>query len=118
MQKNNIVLDNGFYTEYFPVACFIPLFTVEPGPAFFCSISFTTPGYFLLDNGFYTDVEYLILPFPYVKTVAFLDLNLYMYRLSLEGQSVSLESMQKNRAMHEIVLNVLHLELEILTVFA
>ena len=58
----------------------------------------------VLDNGFYTDVEYLILPFPYVKTVAFLDLNLYMYRLSLEGQSVSLESMQKNRAMHETVL--------------
>ena len=57
-----------------------------------------------LDNGFYTDVEYLLLPFEFVKTIAFLDLNIYMYRISLATQSVSLTSKQKNIAMHDLVL--------------
>ena len=32
--------------KYFPVACLMPLFTVEPGPAFFCEIKRNVPGYF------------------------------------------------------------------------
>ncbi len=58
----------------------------------------------VLDNGFYTDVEYLLLPFPYIKKIAYLDLNIYMYRVSLQTQSVSMPSKQKNIAMHEQVL--------------
>lgn len=58
----------------------------------------------VLDNGFYTDVEYLLLPLPYVKTIAFLDTNIYMYRISLATQSMSAASMQKNIEMHELVL--------------
>lgn len=58
----------------------------------------------VLDNGFYTDVEYLLLPFPYVKTIAFLDTNIYMYRISLKTQSVNISSMQKNIAMLDLVL--------------
>ena len=58
----------------------------------------------ILDNGFYTDVEYLLLPFPFVKTIAYLDTNIYMYRVSLSTQSVSTSSKQKNIAMHETVL--------------
>lgn len=57
-----------------------------------------------LDNGFYTDVEYLLLPIPFVKTIAFLDTNIYMYRVSLATQSMSMPSMQRNIAMHELVL--------------
>lgn len=57
-----------------------------------------------LDNGFYTDVEYLLLPFEFIKTIAFLDLNIYMYRISLATQSVSLPSKQKNIEMHDLVL--------------
>lgn len=57
----------------------------------------------VLDNGFYTDVEYLLLPFPYIKKVAFIDTNIYMYRISLSTQSVNISSMQKNIAMLDSV---------------
>lgn len=58
-----------------------------------------------LDNGFYTDTEYLLFPVPFVNTVAFLDMDIYMYRVSLSTQSMSIPSMQKNVKMHELVLN-------------
>lgn len=58
-----------------------------------------------LDHGFYTDLEYLLLPTPYVQTVAFLNLTIYMYRVSLSTQSMNTKSLQKNVAMHEKVLN-------------
>ena len=35
-----------------------------------------------LDHGFYTDAEYLMLPPPYIRTVAFLKEIIYMYRVS------------------------------------
>jgi len=58
-----------------------------------------------LDNCFYTDTEYLLFPLPYIETVAFLDLIIYMYRVSLSTQSMSIQSLQKNVKMHELVLN-------------
>ena len=58
-----------------------------------------------LDNGFYTDVEYLLLPTPYIKTAIYFDLNIYVYRIARAGQSVNTKSMQKNIGMHDIVLN-------------
>ena len=58
-----------------------------------------------LDNGFYTDVEYLLLPTPYIKTAIYFDLNIYVYRVARNGQSVDVKSMQKNIGMHDIVLN-------------
>lgn len=59
----------------------------------------------VLDNGFYTDMEYLLLPIPFVKKVAYFDLDIYVYRIAREGQSVSLPSMQKNIDMHRLVLD-------------
>lgn len=58
----------------------------------------------ILDNGFYTDVEYLLLPVPYIKTLKYIDKNIYVYRIAQAGQSVSIPSMQKNIKMHDIVL--------------
>ena len=58
-----------------------------------------------MDHGFYTDLEYLLLPVPYVQTVAFLNLTIYMYRVSLSTQSMNMKSLQKNVAMHEKVLS-------------
>ena len=58
-----------------------------------------------LDNGFYTDIEYLLLPTPYIKTAIYFDLNIYVYRVARAGQSVDVKSMQKNIEMHNIVLN-------------
>ncbi len=57
-----------------------------------------------LDNGFYTDSEYLLFPIPYVKTVTVADLTIYMYRVSLSTQSMNMVSLRKNRDMHRLVL--------------
>ncbi len=58
-----------------------------------------------LDNGFYTDMEYLLFPFQYVKTIGYFDKPVYVYRIARAGQSVSAASLIKNGAQHEKVLN-------------
>lgn len=59
---------------------------------------------------FYVDAEYVLLPVPYIHTVAFLPKPVYMYRLGLPTQSVALFNMQKNCKDHEKVLRrVVHL---------
>ncbi len=60
--------------------------------------------YLKLDNCFYTDIEYLLLPIKKVKTIAFLENYIYMYRISLDTQSVNINSLQKHCDMHELVL--------------
>ncbi len=60
-----------------------------------------------LYNGFYTDTQYLYFPMQYVSTVVYLPHKVYMYRISLSTQSVSVSSMQRNIAMHEQVLDSL-----------
>lgn len=57
-----------------------------------------------LDNCFYTDSEYLMFPIPYVKTVTVVDLTIYMYRVSLSTQSMNINSLQRNKDMHTMVL--------------
>lgn len=58
-----------------------------------------------LDNGFYTDTEYTLFPIPAVKTVAALDLPVYVYRVARAGQSVNEESMRRNVDKHLAILN-------------
>lgn len=60
--------------------------------------------YVILDNCFYTDMQYLIFPIRYIKTVMYLDYYVYMYRVSLGTQSMNPKSMQKNIDMHTKVL--------------
>lgn len=57
-----------------------------------------------LFNCFYTDMQYLIFPTAYINTVVYFDLDIYMYRVSLGTQSMSVTSLQKNIAMHDSVL--------------
>ncbi len=57
-----------------------------------------------LFNGFYTDIQYLLFPCPYVNTVMYVDCNVYMYRISLSGQSMAIGSMQRNIKMHDAML--------------
>lgn len=52
------------------------------------------------ENRFYVDMEYILLPIPFVNTVEFLDLDIYMYRLGLDGQSMNIKSMQRNISHH------------------
>ena len=59
------------------------------------------------EHCFYVDVEYVLYPIPYVETVQFLDLFVYMYRLAVMTQSVSLQGYQKYMQNHIDV--ILHL---------
>lgn len=43
---------------------------------------------------FYVDVEYVMFPVPFVNKVTFFDLHVYMYRLALSTQSVSILGFQ------------------------
>lgn len=60
-----------------------------------------------VDNGFYTDMEYLLFPVKHLNTVMYLDEIIYIYRVGQATQSVSIPSMQKNINMHKIVLDKL-----------
>ncbi|MBP5512325.1 glycosyltransferase family 2 protein [Candidatus Saccharibacteria bacterium] len=57
-----------------------------------------------LDNGFYTDIEYVLLPLPFVKKIAYFAEPLYVYRIARSGQSMSKASMRKNAKQHSLVL--------------
>ena len=50
----------------------------------------------ITEKCFYTDVEYMLKPIPFIETFAALDECVYMYRIGREGQSVSISSWQKN----------------------
>ncbi|WP_159991233.1 glycosyltransferase family 2 protein [Pelistega ratti] len=53
---------------------------------------------------FYVDNEYILYPLLYVNTACLLQEELYQYRLGRVGQSVSIESLVKNRFMLETVI--------------
>ena len=57
----------------------------------------------ILDNCFYTDVEYVLLPIPYVDTCYYFNKDIYVYRVGRVGQSVNMSSMIKNISMHDLV---------------
>lgn len=58
-----------------------------------------------LDNGFYTDSEYMFFPTPYIKTAVYYDLDIYVYRVAMAGQSTSPEKMRRNLANHRLILD-------------
>ena len=58
-----------------------------------------------LDDGFYTDSEYTFWPTPYLKNVIYYDLDVYVYRVAMAGQSTSPEKMRRNRANHRYILD-------------
>lgn len=61
----------------------------------------------LTEHSFYVDMQFILYPIPWIKTVYFLQLPVYCYRLGREGQSVSIKNMQKNQAEHQNVLKSL-----------
>lgn len=50
----------------------------------------------ITEHCFYTDVEYLLKCMAECKTLRYLDIPLYMYRVGLEEQSMSVEGMKKH----------------------
>lgn len=57
-----------------------------------------------LDNGFYTDTEYLLFPLPLVRTAEAFGGAVYVYRVARAGQSVNEESMKRNCEKHLAIL--------------
>lgn len=55
------------------------------------------------EHCFYTDTEYAIFPLYYSKKIKVFDIPLYVYRIGIEGQSISIESRRKHYAEHEKV---------------
>lgn len=45
---------------------------------------------------FYTDIEYIMYPCPYVKSVAYLNTCVYMYRVAVNEQSMSINGKRKH----------------------
>lgn len=58
-----------------------------------------------LDNGYYTDSEYMFFPTPYIKTAIYYDLDVYIYRIAMAGQSTSPAKMRRNLANHRLILD-------------
>lgn len=56
------------------------------------------------EHCFYVDVEYDLFPLKWIDTVIFYDDLLYQYRVGRPGQSVSMQSMVKNRENHDRVI--------------
>lgn len=60
------------------------------------------------EHCFYVDVEYILYPIPYVNSVIYFDIYVYMYRLAQVNQSVSILGFQKHLQNHiDVVLHVL-----------
>lgn len=55
----------------------------------------------------YDDMEYILYPVPYIKTITFLRSTVYEYRLGLPGQSMNPAQMLKKLPMHTKVIESL-----------
>ncbi|MCR5143864.1 MAG: glycosyltransferase [Lachnospiraceae bacterium] len=59
------------------------------------------------EHCFYVDAEYITYPVPYINTVYYDKRDVYIYRLGRTGQSVTWDSMARNKDMHLRVLTQL-----------
>lgn len=59
----------------------------------------------IFDNCFYTDNEYLIFPIKHVKNFMYIDVDLYVYTVGQDNQSVSIENMKRNIKDYNFILN-------------
>ncbi|MFS9133949.1 glycosyltransferase family 2 protein [Streptococcus infantis] len=51
------------------------------------------------ENMFYVDMEYIVFPTPFIKTITYTPDSVYQYRRGYEGQSTSIQNYIKNRKM-------------------
>lgn len=50
----------------------------------------------ITEHCFYTDIEYILTPVPYIRTISFLNQNVYMYRVAVNEQSMSVAGKRKH----------------------
>ena len=58
----------------------------------------------VLDNGFYTDTEFVLFPTRYINLFYYINMSLYIYRVGRDGQSVNFKSLQKNYDYYNFIL--------------
>lgn len=56
------------------------------------------------EHSFYVDVEYILYPVPYIRSIIYYDIFVYMYRFAQVEQSVSIKGYQKNMQDHIYVI--------------
>lgn len=61
-------------------------------------------GLSLYENTFYVDMQYNIMPIPYIKTLRYLDKPLYRYFIGRPTQSMSQENLTRNYLHHKKVV--------------
>lgn len=65
----------------------------------------------ITENCFYVDQEYVIYPLKFVKTMTFLNYDVYQYQVGNQNQSVAIQNQQKNVSMLEkVTLNLIDYE--------
>ena len=68
---------------------------------------------YLLEKCFYTDAEFTLKALDNCKTIEFIDLVIYKYRLARAGQSVSIEGLKKHYKEHyKVLMELLRYEAE------
>ena len=50
----------------------------------------------ITEHCFYTDIEYILTPVPYINTISYLDRYVYMYRVAVNEQSMSVAGKRKH----------------------
>lgn len=73
-------------------------------PSITYKTSILQQNHILLDDRYYTDFQYQLYPIPYIQSVYYSDVNLYLYRIGREGQSVGVKGFQAHLNDHELVL--------------
>lgn len=56
------------------------------------------------ENVFYEDTQYVLFPIPYIRSIVFVNYNVYKYRIASATQSVNPKNMVKNRAHRVVVM--------------
>lgn len=59
----------------------------------------------ITEHCFYTDIEYIMYPCPFMKTVAYLNTCVYMYRVAVNEQSMSINGKRKHIDEQKKILN-------------
>lgn len=59
----------------------------------------------ITEKCFYTDIEYILTPMKYVNTISYINENVYMYRIAVDEQSMSIKGKRKHINEQLTVLN-------------
>lgn len=53
---------------------------------------------------YYSDYQFQVYPMPFIKTISYLDVEIYVYRIGREGQSISIKGYQSHIDDHQKVM--------------